>query len=300
MIPRRISLAELSDLDAPAFSARLGNVFEHSAWIADHAWASRPFGSVEDLHAAMVRVVRDAGPDAVLALLRLHPELGAGGRLSAASAAEQGGVGLGALDRLEADALETANRRYRDRFGFPFIIAVRGQRDASAILAAMHRRLENTREAEVGTAFAEVARIARFRLEDIVTSPDGPDHRHTAGAPAAAHDTAVRDALTVHVLDLANGRPVAGLGLELSRDGQTLSSHVTNADGRCDQPLLSGEAFRPGSYAIDFDVEAWRAADPDPGFYDRITIRFRVRGTPGHVHVPLLLSPFGYSTYRGS
>ena len=300
MNSRRIGLAELSELNAPAFSARLGNVFEHSAWIADHAWAARPFASIDELHAAMVRVVHEAGPDAVMALLRLHPELGSNGRLTAASAAEQGSAGLPGLDRSASDALAAANLRYRERFGFPFIIAVRGQRDASAILDAMHRRLENTTEAEIETAFAEVARIARFRLDDIVEPRESPLLPTPAGGPGGVAAEPARDSLTVHVLDQARGRPAAGLGLTLSRDGQVLSSHVTNADGRCDRPLLAGEAMRPGSYAIDFDVESWRAGDPEPGFYDRITIRFRITGTPGHIHVPLLLSPFGYSTYRGS
>ncbi|MEJ1975805.1 MAG: hydroxyisourate hydrolase [Acetobacteraceae bacterium] len=108
------------------------------------------------------------------------------------------------------------------------------------------------------------------------------------------------DALTVHVLDTATGRPAVGLGLTLRRDGAVLVGAVTNADGRCDAPLLSGPALSPGIYELTFAVAAWRAAEADPGFYDQITIRFTVPAEPGHVHIPLLLSPYGYSTYRGS
>nr|WP_321986540.1 2-oxo-4-hydroxy-4-carboxy-5-ureidoimidazoline decarboxylase [uncultured Lichenicoccus sp.] len=291
---QRIRLRALSGLAPQAFSARLGHVFEHSAWVADHAWSARPFASIEDLHAAMVQAVRDAGPDAIMSLLRLHPELAAQGSLTAASAAEQDGIGLTGLDAMAADAFEDANRRYRERFGFPFIIAVRGQRDPSAILAVMRRRLANTPAEEFETALGEVARIARYRLDDLV-APDADD-----GAAAGAPAITMRDYLTVHVLDVARGLPAAGLALALSRDGQLLASHVTNADGRCDAPLLAGETLRPGIYEIDFDIEGWRAGEGDAGFYDRITIRFRVAPDCGHLHVPLLLSPYGYSTYRGS
>ncbi len=294
MTPQRISLAALSSLDPQAFSARLGHVFEHSAWIADHAWSARPFASIEALHAAMLQAVREAGPDALLALLRLHPQLAAPGRLTGASAAEQGGIGLTGLDPMAADAFDDANRRYRERFGFPFIIAVRGQRDPAAILAAMQRRLASTPAQEFETAFAEVARIARYRLDDLVA----PDEDHTVASGVAGIDA--RDFLTVHVLDTALGVPAAGLALALSRDGQVLSSHVTNEDGRCDGPLLAGAKMRPGIYEIGFDVEGWRAGHADAGFYDRITIRFRVPPECGHIHIPLLLSPYGYSTYRGS
>lgn len=111
-----------------------------------------------------------------------------------------------------------------------------------------------------------------------------------------------RDVLTVHVLDTATGRPAAGMRLALRRAGEPghVAERVTNADGRCDAALLEGPAFSPGIYELTFAIEAWRAGAADPGFYDRITIRFTVAANPGHIHVPLLLSPYGYSTYRGS
>lgn len=113
---------------------------------------------------------------------------------------------------------------------------------------------------------------------------------------------AERDFLTVHVLDTVSGRPATGMGLSLRRAGETtaLVERVTNADGRCDAPLLEGLAMAPGIYELTFAVEAWRKDVADPGFYDRITIRFTVKPDPGHLHIPLLLSPYGYSTYRGS
>jgi len=112
--------------------------------------------------------------------------------------------------------------------------------------------------------------------------------------------------LTVHVLDTALGQPAIGLALSLFRIGKVVRTQLgawhTNADGRCDSPLLFGAALIPGSYEIIFNVGAWRetAGSGDPGFYDLIPIRFRVSDPAAHYHIPLLLSPYAYSTYRGS
>lgn len=114
--------------------------------------------------------------------------------------------------------------------------------------------------------------------------------------------------LTTHVLDTSLGKPAAGLGLRLyaieGSERREIVSATTNADGRCDQPLLQGEAFRPGQYEIVFEAGAYIRATQgaglaEPLFLDEIPIRFGISAA-SHYHVPLLLSPFGYSTYRGS
>ena len=114
--------------------------------------------------------------------------------------------------------------------------------------------------------------------------------------------------LTTHVLDTAHGRPGAGLVLDLHRivDGarQPLGRRVTNADGRCDAPLLEGDAFVPGIYELDFHAGdyfvALGMALPQPRFLDVVTLRFGIADAAAHYHVPLLVSPYAYSTYRGS
>jgi 5-hydroxyisourate hydrolase len=112
--------------------------------------------------------------------------------------------------------------------------------------------------------------------------------------------------VTLHVLDTACGAPAAGLPFTLSRlaDGRriTLAQGATDHDGRAPAPLLGAGALVAGSYEILFDVAAWRAAmaPAESGFYDLIPIRFVVRDPTAHYHIPLLLAPFGYSTYRGS
>ena len=113
--------------------------------------------------------------------------------------------------------------------------------------------------------------------------------------------------LTTHVLDTASGRPAAGLSIALYRlegESRTLvKGAVTNADGRCDEPLLEAETFVPGTYELVFEagdyLRATGVALPDPAFLDAVPIRFGL-AEMAHYHVPLLLSPYGYSTYRGS
>lgn len=110
--------------------------------------------------------------------------------------------------------------------------------------------------------------------------------------------------LTTHVLDTTHGRTAAGLTLRLIRDGQVLTETVTNADGRCDAPLLTAETVRAGAYRLEFEVGAYfrsLGVDlPDPAFLETVVIDFGIADVDAHYHVPLLVSPFGYSTYRGS
>jgi len=109
--------------------------------------------------------------------------------------------------------------------------------------------------------------------------------------------------LTTHVLDTSIGKPAAGVRVVLRRDGAVLAEDATNADGRMDKPLLEGAAFKPGAYELTFHVgDYFRArgvALADPPFLDAIPLRFTI-SEDSHYHVPLLVSPYGYSTYRGS
>jgi 5-hydroxyisourate hydrolase len=114
--------------------------------------------------------------------------------------------------------------------------------------------------------------------------------------------------LTTHVLDTANGRPGAGIRVTLYRNlGERyalVGDAVTNADGRCDAPLLSGEAFGKGRYRLVFAAGEYFAAQgmalPDPPFVDEVVLDFGIADATAHYHVPLLVSPWSWSTYRGS
>lgn len=110
--------------------------------------------------------------------------------------------------------------------------------------------------------------------------------------------------LTTHVLDTTHGRPAAGVVLRLFRDGQLLLDARTNVDGRCDAPLLTGETIHRGRYRLEFEIGDYfrgKGLDlPQPAFLEVVAIEFGVAHPADHYHVPLLVSPYGYSTYRGS
>ena len=114
--------------------------------------------------------------------------------------------------------------------------------------------------------------------------------------------------LTTHLLDTAHGKPVAGIEVTLYRRAgdryEAIVSMTTNADGRCDTPLLEGEALQPGRYRLVFAAGAYfrslGVALPDPPFIDAVVVDFGVADANAHYHVPLLVSPWSYSTYRGT
>jgi 5-hydroxyisourate hydrolase len=110
--------------------------------------------------------------------------------------------------------------------------------------------------------------------------------------------------LTTHVLDTMHGQPASGLSLRLRRGDETLVAAITNLDGRLDNPLLTAETLKPGAYRLEFDVgEYFRDLGvplADPAFLETVVIDFGVADPASHYHVPLLVSPYGYSTYRGS
>ena len=163
-----MTLAELNAMDRAGFVASLGGVFEHSPWVADRAWAARPFASVAALHAAMVAAMHGATEAEQLALIRAHPELAGKaavrGRLTADSTREQAGAGLAAGSPGELARLQALNARYNARFGFPFILAVKGW-DRAGILGEFARRVESDRATEFAECLAQIAKIARFRLD---------------------------------------------------------------------------------------------------------------------------------------
>lgn len=165
------TLESLNRASRDELERALGPVFEHSSWIAARATDLRPFASVEALYAAMVAVVRRASRQEQLALLRAHPDLAGRaarvGALTSASASEQSSAGLDRLDDEEYERFGRLNAAYREKFGFPFIIAVR-RHDKRQILAAFETRLGNTEAQEMETALAQVFEIARLRLAGLI------------------------------------------------------------------------------------------------------------------------------------
>jgi 2-oxo-4-hydroxy-4-carboxy-5-ureidoimidazoline decarboxylase len=161
-----VTIDELNALDRQPFVDAIGWVFEHSPWVAERVWGERPFTDVETLHSRMTAVVGNAARDEQFALVAAHPDLGTRARLSDASAGEQQGAGLDRLNAEQFERLQRLNAAYKARFGFPFLYAVKGS-TASQILDALEQRLPNDVEQEFSEALRQVARIARFRLDDL-------------------------------------------------------------------------------------------------------------------------------------
>jgi 2-oxo-4-hydroxy-4-carboxy-5-ureidoimidazoline decarboxylase len=166
-----ITLTELNGLPQPEFVALLGGVFEHSPWVAERAARARPFASVPQLLEAMRTVVECATPAEQLTLIRAHPQLGprAGAPrvLTDASQREQRGAGLSGVSAAEAARLGELNAQYLQKFGFPFILAVRGH-DPASILAALTARLAANAAQEQGTALQQIGLIAGYRLAELI------------------------------------------------------------------------------------------------------------------------------------
>lgn len=161
------SLAELNQMSQEEFVKVLGAVFEDTPAIARSSWHHRPFADVMQLHQSMVDVVNGMSQNEKLTLIRAHPDLGSKAKMAEASVKEQAGVGLDRLTASEYDRFQLLNSAYKDKFDFPFIVAVKNHTKDS-ILAAFERRLENTVDVEMLQALAEIAQIAQFRLLDLV------------------------------------------------------------------------------------------------------------------------------------
>ena len=165
-----MTLTQLNSLSRDEFVRIVGPVFEHSPWIAEETWPTRPFASVEQLHKALTETVQNAGEEKQLALIRAHPDLvgraALAGTLTRESTGEQASAGLGKLTPEEIETFAIFNKAYRDKFGFPFVICARINKK-EAILNGFKIRLNNSREQEIKAALEEIFKIAELRLRDL-------------------------------------------------------------------------------------------------------------------------------------
>jgi 2-oxo-4-hydroxy-4-carboxy-5-ureidoimidazoline decarboxylase len=168
---QQYSLFELNEMSQEVFTEALGAIFEGTPTVARGTWDDRPFASTADLHAKMVTVVNSMTGEEKLALIQAHPDLGSKAKMAEASVSEQAGAGLDRLSVAEFDRLQFLNRSYREKFGFPFIVAVKNHTKTS-ILEAFERRLNNSPATEMQQALTEIYEIARFRLESAIGEED--------------------------------------------------------------------------------------------------------------------------------
>ena len=167
----RFSIGDLNRMTVSEFAARLGDVAEHSPWIAERVAGARPFADRDAVAQAFAAALCGAAREERLAVLRAHPDLAGraavAGELSEASRSEQAGAGLDRLTPEQFERFAAFNAAYSERFGIPFIFAVKGA-SAAMILAAFEERLANEPEVELENATDNVCRIMRFRIEDRV------------------------------------------------------------------------------------------------------------------------------------
>jgi hydroxyisourate hydrolase len=228
--------------------------------------AGRPYADEDALFATADEAARRFTPDEVERALAAHPRIGerAQGEGTEAdwSRQEQSGV----AEDAKADLL-AANQAYEQRFNRVFLVCATGL-SAAEILVSLHSRLDNDDATEAAVVADELRKIALLRLRKVLRR---------------------RSQITTHVLDTAAGRPAAGVPVTLRKGLTLVAQGVTNDDGRVTD--LGPDALEPGTYQLVFEVGG--------DFFPEVTITFVV-ADESHYHVPLLLSPFTYSTYRGS
>ena len=163
-----LTITTVNAMEKPAFMAALGAVFEHSPWIAEEAYAARPFASLDGLHETMMCVLRNAPKDRQLAMLCAHPELAGReaqeGTMTDSSTSEQGRLGFDALTKDELARMTALNRLYREKFGFPCMIALRRHATRDTVMAEHERRLGRDRDPEIATCIDQIAIITHGRL----------------------------------------------------------------------------------------------------------------------------------------
>lgn len=290
------SLDDLNRATAGEFAAAVGDAFELAPWVADAAAARRPFATVTALHEAMMGAVRAAPRERQLAFVCGHPDLAGkaarAGDLTEDSRHEQASVGLDTLSEEEFARFHHLNDAYKAKFGFPFIVCVR-RHTRDSILAQFERRLLHDAATEFAASLQEIFFITRLRLAAKVTGEGMPK---------------VNGRLSTHVLDTHAGRPAVGISVQLyefaGERAHRIATATTNADGRTDAPLIGGRPLPVGRYELRFAVgDHFRSRgieQGDPPFLDIVPLRFSIAEPEGHYHVPLLCTPWSYSTYRGS
>lgn len=293
------TIAQLLSLPRNEIIGVIGPAYEKSPWVAE-SFCEEHLGTVSietvrQLSSALAAIVDSSSREKKLELLQSHPDLCekveqlAG--LTDESREEQSSAGLNTLTTEERERFLHLNKKYREKCGFPFILAVRNA-SKYTVLSAVEGRVHSDVETEFATAISQVHKISWMRLLATidVAKPKG--------------------FLTCHVLDTANGCPAANMRIRLEclsppESAGLTGEFITNVDGRLsDGPALKGSDFVVGTYEWTFFVGDYfsgkgsnTAGTP---FLDDVPIRFGIDDPDEHYHVPLLVSPWSFSTYRGS
>jgi len=296
-----MTVSELVAQPSEEIVSVLGGIYEHSQWVAEEFSKEdgntlKTVSTVSELAKRLKSIVNESSDEQKLALLRAHPDLcekiEAMKALTKESQEEQSRSGLQSMTEEELKEFKTMNESYKNKFGFPFILAVRNA-NKDTVLSALEGRLHNSSsQREFNVALEQVHNIAWMRLLTKVNTDDAAGY------------------LTCHVLDTANGIPADKMKIMLTRltpeeSAGFVGEFVTNDDGRLEGgPALKGDNFLVGTYQLEFYAGQYFASKGQSlngtPFMDVIPIRFGIDNPDDHYHVPLLVSPWGFSTYRGS
>jgi 2-oxo-4-hydroxy-4-carboxy-5-ureidoimidazoline decarboxylase len=168
---QKIPVSELNKMEQSEFVRIVGPAFEHSPWIAEIAWKQKTFANIGALRDGLCEVIKNAGEEKQLALIRAHPDLvgraALAGTLTRESTGEQAAAGLNTLSPEEIKLFQQYNAAYKDKFDFPFVICARLNKK-EAILQGFERRIKNTKEQEIQAALEEIFKIAELRLQDLI------------------------------------------------------------------------------------------------------------------------------------
>ena len=248
----KLPLEAVNRLGHEEFVAAFEHLYERSPWVAEEAWHGRPFGSVEELHRAFEGAMHRASRERQLALIRAHPDLAGkaamAGELTPESEREQASAGLDRLTPEEYEAFTEANRAYRKRFVIPLVVYVR-EHDKASILETAEARLENAREEEIENALAEISKIARYRLTEIVEKGEQMMDATKARIVLGQNNYGKSDVRLVKVDRTTDRHELTELRVDVALEGDFEAAHV-NGDNT---GLLATDTMRNTVYALAKD-----------------------------------------------
>lgn len=282
-----MTLTEFNQLENAAAARELFACCSSTAWV-NELMKEFPFASEKRMVELATEIwYRRCSKQDWLESFAHHPRIGDLGRLREKFAGmEQASVAQASDDLIKAFA--AANTAYEKKFSFIFIVCATGK-PAIEMLRLLNDRISNSPEEELNIAMGEQHKISLIRFSKLLTS--------------STHQFIIMSQLTTHVLDTSIGKPGKNITVRLMQPAgnswQTLAQGVTNADGRIGDLLPSGKIMDPGNYKLVFATGDYFSANSSKGFYPEVEIQFTVTDD-SHYHVPLLINPFGYSTYRGS
>lgn len=273
----------------------------HAAKWADKLVQEKPFGSREELMQRSSDIWLTMEDSDLMEAFAAHPKIGeqslkekfGTNQHSQWASVEQAGV-QGADDQVLKD-LADLNEKYHEKFGYVFLICATGK-TAQQMLDLLKGRIEHTAHPELRIAAGEQNKITTIRLDKLLSQ---------LSETVVTHEPPRAPPLTTHVLDTASGGPASGLTITLeiqteARVFEFVNSLVTNNDGRVDSSLIPDRTMRAAVYRITFDTASYFASKQQKCFYPSVSVVFEITSPEEHYHVPLLVSPYGYSTYRGS